>query len=93
VTLPISWTVRRHAVVRGKQAQLLDLSRSSVYCAPRPASERDLPLIRRLDELDLDAHTTESASSPGSRTGTDTSRSPARPHAHLAHGRWSSDIT
>ena len=35
------------------QAELLDLSRSSVYYAPRPLPERDLRLMRRLDELHL----------------------------------------
>jgi putative transposase len=38
-----------------RQAQLLDLSRSSVYYAPRPLSERDLMLMRRIDELHLEA--------------------------------------
>lgn len=36
-----------------RQAQLLELSRSSVYYTPRPVSERDLKLMRRLDELHL----------------------------------------
>jgi putative transposase len=35
------------------QARLLDLSRSSVYYEPRPLSERDLVLMRRMDELHL----------------------------------------
>jgi putative transposase len=38
-----------------RQAELLDLSRSSVYYAPRPISERDLMLMRRIDELHLEA--------------------------------------
>jgi putative transposase len=38
-----------------RQARLLDLSRSSVYYRPRPLSERDLKLMRRLDELHLEA--------------------------------------
>jgi putative transposase len=37
------------------QAELLDLSRSSVYYTPRPVSQRDLGLMRRLDELHLQA--------------------------------------
>ena len=37
-----------------RQAELLDLSRSSVYYTPRPLSERDLVLMRRLDELHLE---------------------------------------
>lgn len=36
-----------------RQAELLDLSRSSVYYTPRPLSERDLKLMRRIDELHL----------------------------------------
>lgn len=36
-----------------RQAELLDLSRSSVYYMPRPLSERDLRLMRRIDELHL----------------------------------------
>jgi putative transposase len=35
------------------QAELLDLSRSSVYYEPRAISDRDLVLMRRLDELHL----------------------------------------
>jgi len=38
-----------------RQGQLLDLSRSSVYYTPRPVSDRDLGLMRRLDELHLEA--------------------------------------
>jgi putative transposase len=37
------------------QAELLDLSRSSVYYRPRPMSERDLALMRRIDQLHLEA--------------------------------------
>jgi len=37
-----------------RQAKLLDLSRSSVYYTPRPVCERDLQLMRRLDELHLE---------------------------------------
>jgi putative transposase len=36
-----------------RQAQLLALSRSSVYYRPRPVSQSDLGLMRRLDELHL----------------------------------------
>ena len=38
-----------------RQADLLDLSRASVYYQPRPISERDLQLMRRIDELHLEA--------------------------------------
>jgi putative transposase len=36
-----------------RQAKLLGLSRSSVYYTPRPLSDRDLGLMRRIDELHL----------------------------------------
>jgi putative transposase len=38
-----------------RQAELLDVSRASVYYRPRPASARDLRLMRRIDELHLEA--------------------------------------
>jgi putative transposase len=38
-----------------RQAELLGLSRSSVYYRPRAVSERDLGLMRRIDELHLKA--------------------------------------
>lgn len=37
-----------------RQAQLLDLSRSSVYYLPQPTPESDLRLMRRIDELHLE---------------------------------------
>jgi putative transposase len=37
-----------------RQAELFGLSRSSVYYTPRPVGERDLVLMRRLDELHLE---------------------------------------
>ncbi len=36
-----------------RQARLLNLSRSGVYYVPRPLPDRDLRLMRRLDELHL----------------------------------------
>ena len=42
-----------HDLPVSRQAELLDLSRSNVYYLPRPASEGDLTLMRRLDELHL----------------------------------------
>ena len=36
-----------------RQVELLELSRASVYYVPRPLPERDLVLMRRLDELHL----------------------------------------
>jgi len=38
-----------------RQTELLDLTRSNVYYRPRPVSERDLLLMRRIDELHLEA--------------------------------------
>lgn len=38
-----------------RQAQLLDLSRSSVYYRPRPIPAQDLQRMRRIDELHLEA--------------------------------------
>jgi putative transposase len=38
-----------------RQARLLDLSRSSVYYRARPVSAQDLLLMRRIDELHLEA--------------------------------------
>ena len=37
-----------------RQAQFLELSRSSVYYLPRPTSAEDLALMRRIDELHLE---------------------------------------
>ena len=46
--------VRGGEVAVTRQADLLDLSRSSVYYTPRPLSSRDLQLMRRIDELHLE---------------------------------------
>src|SRR5213079_3429839 len=43
-----------HELSLVRQAQLLDLSRSSVYYLPHPTSEADLALMRRIDELHLE---------------------------------------
>ena len=37
-----------------RQAQLLDLARSTVYYQPQPTSDADLALMRRMDELHLE---------------------------------------
>ena len=37
-----------------RQAQVLNISRSSVYYRPRPITPSDLVLMRRIDELHLD---------------------------------------
>src|SRR5450756_2390312 len=38
-----------------RQAELLDVSRANVYYRPRPVSAQDLKLMRRIDELHLEA--------------------------------------
>jgi len=45
---------RTHALPITRQAVALGLSRGSVYYVPRPVSEADLTLMRRLDALHLD---------------------------------------
>ena len=45
---------RNHALPITRQAQLLGISRGSVYYLPRPASEAELALMRRIDELHLE---------------------------------------
>ena len=44
---------RDHDLPVTRQAELLDLCRSSVYYQPRPVSEADLAIMRRIDELHL----------------------------------------
>jgi putative transposase len=43
-----------HKLAVTKQAQLLELSRSSVYYRPEPTTDSDLALMRHIDELHLD---------------------------------------
>ena len=45
---------RDHDVPLKRQAELLRLSRSSVYYRPRPVPAADLAIMRRIDELHLD---------------------------------------
>jgi putative transposase len=45
---------RGHDLPVTRQAQLLNISRSSVYYLPRPPSPGELALMRRIDELHLD---------------------------------------
>ena len=44
---------RDHALPLQRQAEVLKLSRSSLYDRPRPVSAADLLVMRRLDELHL----------------------------------------
>ncbi len=45
---------RDHGLSLGRQAKALGISRGSVYYLPRPTSDADLALMRRIDELHLD---------------------------------------
>ena len=45
---------RSHTLSLTRQARALGMSRGSVYYLPRPVSEVDLALMRRIDELHLD---------------------------------------
>ena len=45
---------KNHELPVVRQAQLLELSRSSVYYLPQPTPEVDLRLMRRIDELHLE---------------------------------------
>ena len=44
---------RNHALPITRQAEVLGISRGAVYYVPRPISEADLALMRRIDELHL----------------------------------------
>src|SRR5450756_739765 len=45
---------RTHDLTITRQAELLQISRGSVYYLPRPVSAADLALMRRIDELHLE---------------------------------------
>ena len=45
---------RNHELPITRQAELLEVSRASVYYLPRPVSESDLALMRRIDALHLE---------------------------------------
>jgi putative transposase len=45
---------REHEVSIKRQAELVGISRGSVYYQPRPVSAVDLALMRRIDELHLE---------------------------------------
>jgi putative transposase len=45
---------RAHTLPVTRQAELLNVSRGSVYYLPKPVSEADLKLMRRIDELHLE---------------------------------------
>jgi len=45
---------RDHELPLRRQAEVLQLSRSTLYYEPRPVSAADLAIMRRIDELHLD---------------------------------------
>jgi putative transposase len=45
---------RDHSLPLGRQAELLGLSRSTLYYEPRPVPAAELAIMRRIDELHLD---------------------------------------
>ena len=45
---------RAHDLPISKQAEALNISRSSVYYLPRPVSSADLALMQRIDALNLE---------------------------------------
>ena len=47
-------TDRDHDLSLTRQAELLGISRGSLYHEPRPSSEDDLRLMRRIDQLHMD---------------------------------------
>ena len=47
-------TDRDHRLSLSRQAELLGISRGSLYYEPRPVSENDLRLMRRIDELHME---------------------------------------
>ena len=47
-------TIRDHKLSRTRQADLLGISRGSLYDEPRPTREDDLKLMRRIDALHME---------------------------------------
>jgi putative transposase len=46
--------VKTHPLPVKRQAELLAISRANVYYLPAPTSEKDLALMRAIDELHLE---------------------------------------
>ena len=46
---------REHDLSITRQAEVLQISRGSVYYLPRPVPDADLAIMRRLDRLHLEA--------------------------------------
>lgn len=47
-------TIRNHALSLSRQADILGISRGSLYYEPRATSQEDLKLMRRIDELHME---------------------------------------
>ncbi len=47
-------TRRTHQLSVSRQAELLNISRGSVYCLPKPTSQTDLTIMNAIDRLHLD---------------------------------------
>ena len=45
---------KSHDLSISRQAKVLNISRGSVSCQPRPVSPEDLRIMRRIDELHLE---------------------------------------
>jgi putative transposase len=45
---------RDHTLPISRQAKALNISRGAVYYKPRPVSDADLQIMRRIDELHLE---------------------------------------
>jgi putative transposase len=46
--------IKTHSLPVKRQAELLEISRANVYYLPAPTSEKDLALMRAIDELHLE---------------------------------------
>ena len=55
---------REHALPVVRQAELAGISRGTVYYLPRPVSEADQRLMRRIDELHLEHPFAGASTSP-----------------------------
>ncbi len=60
---------RMHTLPVTRQFQLLSLNRSTVYYQPKPASNDDLKLMRRIDEMHLQRQFYGSRSDSGLAVG------------------------
>ena len=76
-----------HALSIKRQAQLLSISRSSAYYQPRPVSDAELKLMRRIDELHLELSFAGARMLRDLLRGKGACRGPqAHDHTDAAHG-------